>query len=50
MKQDFLFQHQSCECKRGLNESASNSKQKRSHDKYRCECKKSDDWSCCTDD
>ena len=39
----FLVQHKSCECKCGLNESVSNSKQKWSHNKCRCDCKKLDD-------
>ena len=39
----FLVQHKSYECKCGLNESVSNSKQKWSHNKCRCDCKKLDD-------
>ena len=39
----FLVQHKSYECKCGLNESVSKSKQNWSHNKCRCDCKKLDD-------
>ena len=35
----FLVQHESCECKCGLNKSVGNAKQKQNHDKYWRECK-----------
>ena len=42
-----LVQHDSCECKCGLNESVCNWKQKWNRDKCQCECKELDDWSSC---
>ena len=41
----FLAQHESCECKCGLNKSVCNSKQKWNHNECRCKCKDLDDWS-----
>ena len=46
----FLTQHESCECKCGLNEIVCNSKQKWNHDACWCEWKKWDDSSSCKDD
>ena len=46
----FIVQHESCECKCGLNESVSNSKQKCNHNECRWECKELDDSSSCKDD
>ena len=43
----FLVQHESCECKCGLNESVCNSKQKWNPEECRWECKKLDDYSSC---
>ena len=39
----FLAQHESCECKSGLNESICYSKQKWNRHERRCECKELDD-------
>ena len=38
----FLVQYESCECKCGLNETVSNSKQKYYHGECQCECKELD--------
>ena len=38
-KTRFLVQHESCECKCGLNESVCNSKKKWKHNECWCECK-----------
>ena len=46
----FLVQHESCDCKRGLNESLCNSKQKWDYKECRCECKELDDWGLCEKD
>ena len=35
----FLVQHESFECKCGLNESVCDSKEKRNHNECRCDCK-----------
>ena len=43
----FLVQYEQCECKCGLNESVSNSKEKWSHNECKCEYKKLDNWSSC---
>ena len=43
----FLVQHESCECKCGLNESVCNSKQKWDYDECRCECKELNNWGFC---
>ena len=43
----FLVQHQSCENRCRLNESACNTKQIWNHDECWCECKESDDWGSC---
>ena len=43
----FSVQHESCECKCGLNESVCNLKQKRNHGECWCECKELDDWGSC---
>ena len=40
-----LVQHESCECKCGLNRKECNSKQKWNHDKRQFECKELDDLS-----
>ena len=45
----FLIQHESCECKCGLNESVCNSKQKWNHNKFSCEYKELDGWRSCKD-
>ena len=44
-KTRFLVQDESCESKSELNKSVCNSKQKRNHGEYQCECKELDDWS-----
>ena len=46
----FIVQHDSCECKCGLNGSVCNSKQKSNREKCRCECKELDNWSFCQKD
>ena len=46
----FIVQHESRECKCGLNENVYNSKQKWNHDECRCECEKLDDWGSCKND
>ena len=46
----FIVLHESCECICGLNKSGCNTKQKRNHDKCRCECKDLDDWGSCIKD
>ena len=43
----FLVQHDSCECKCGLNESVCSSKKKWNHNECRCECTELDDWGFC---
>ena len=43
-------QHESCECKCGVNESVCNSKQKQNYDECQSECKELDDWSSCKDE
>ena len=48
-KTQFLVQHESCECKCRLNESACNSNQKWNQNKYSWECKELDDWISCKD-
>ena len=45
-----LFQHKSCDCKSGLNESVRNSKHKWNNDGCWCECKTLDHWSFCKKD
>ena len=45
----FLVQHESCECKCGLDKSVCNSKQKWNNNERRCLCKKLADWSSCKD-
>ena len=46
----FLIQHELCENKCRLNESACNSKRERNHDKFWQERKELDDWVSCTCD
>ena len=46
----YVVQHESCECKCGLDESVCNTKQKWNHDECQCECKELDDWSSCKND
>ena len=46
----FLVEHESCECKYGLNKSVCNSKQKWNHDECRCKCKVLDDLGFCKND
>ena len=41
----FSVQHESCECKCGLNESVCNSKQKWNQNECKCEYKYLDPWS-----
>ena len=41
----FIVQHESCECKYGLNETVCNSKQKWNCDECQCKFKELDDWS-----
>ena len=43
----FSVQHESCECKYGLNESACNWNKKWNLDECGCECKELDGWSSC---
>ena len=43
----FLVQHESCECKCGLNESVCNSVQKWNYEECRCVCKESDKLGSC---
>ena len=45
-----LFQHESCECKYGLNEGVRNSKQIWNSDGCWRECKTLDNWSSCKED
>ena len=45
-----LFQHESCECKCGLNEGVRNSKQIWNSDGCWRECKTLDNWSSCEED
>ena len=45
-----LFQHESCECKCGLNEGVRNSKQIWNSDGCWRECKTLDNWSSCKED
>ena len=40
----FIVQHESCECKCGLNESMCNLKQNWNRDECRCDCKELNDW------
>ena len=42
-----MVQHESNECKCGLNKSLCNSKQKWNQDKCWCECKELNDWGSC---
>ena len=43
----FLVQHESCECKCGLNESVCNSKQNWNPGERWCRCKELDNWGSC---
>ena len=45
-----FFQHESCKCRCGLNESVCNSKQKWNHNESRWECKQLEDRSFCKDE
>ena len=40
----FVVKYELCQCKCRLNESVCNSKQKRNHDEWSCECKELNDW------
>ena len=46
----YLVQHESCECKCGLNESLYNSKSKWNHGECWCESKELNDWGSCVKD
>ena len=46
----FIVQHESCECKWGLNDCVYISKQKWNPGEFWCECKELDDLSSCKDD
>ena len=41
----FLVQHESCQCKQGLNENICNSMHKWNHDACWCKCKESDHYN-----
>ena len=43
MRQGFLFQYESCECKYRLKESVCNSKEKWNHEEWWRECSELDD-------
>ena len=47
MQTRLLLQHESCECKCGLNESLCNSKQKWNHNDCQYKCKELDDLGSC---
>ena len=49
-KTRFLVQHDSCECKCGLNEIACKPNQIWNHDECQCECKELDNWRSCKND
>ena len=49
-KTSFIVQHESCECRCGLNEGICNLKQKQNPDECLCKGKELDDWSSCEKD